>query len=96
VTPHAAQKIKGSAGSHDPARGFAVSQMKRTLVVEAGVAKVTVRGLTRVRHAFACNLIRMPSRLVRPISQPATRSKLFKVLSCSLPRIGDYYFIRHG
>jgi hypothetical protein len=57
--------------------------------------------LTRVRHAFtfgglaACNLIRMPSRLVRPISQPATRSKLFKILSCSLPRIGDYYFIRH-
>ncbi len=61
---------------------------------------MTVRGLTRVRHAFtfgdlaACNL--MPSLLARQISQPATRSKLFKVLWCSLPRIGDYYFIRHG
>jgi hypothetical protein len=34
VTPHAAQKIKGSAGSHDLALGYAVSQMKRSLVIE--------------------------------------------------------------
>jgi len=78
VTPHVAQKIKGSAidGRTTRHSGYAVSQRKRKLVEEAfgwaktiaGVAKVKVRGLDRVRHTFtfamaAYNLIRMPRLL---------------------------------
>jgi transposase len=78
VTPHVAQKVKGSAidGRTTRHAGYGVSQRKRKLVEEAfswaktiaGVAKVKVRGLARVRHAFtfamaAYNLIRMPRLL---------------------------------
>jgi len=78
VTPHVARKIKGSAidGRTTRHAGYGVSQRKRKLVEEAfgwgktiaGVAKVKVRGLRSVRHAFtfamaAYNLIRMPRLL---------------------------------
>ena len=78
VTPHVAQKIKGSAIDDRTARhaGYTVSQRKRKLVEEAfgwgktiaGLAKVKVRGLARVRFSFtlamaAYNLIRMPKLL---------------------------------
>jgi transposase len=78
VTPHVAQKIKGSAidGRTTRHAGYAVSQRKRKRIEEAfgwvktiaGLAKVKVRGLARVRHAFtfamaAYNLIRMPRLL---------------------------------
>ncbi|AHB48051.1 transposase [Hyphomicrobium nitrativorans NL23] len=78
VTPHVAQKIKGSAIDARTTRhdGYAESQRKRKRVEEpfgwaktiAGMAKVKVRGLARVRHAFtfamaAYNLIRMPRLL---------------------------------
>lgn len=78
VTPHVAQKIKGSAidGRTTRHTGYATSQRKRKLVEEAfgwgktiaGMAKVKVRGLKRVRFLFtfamaAYNLIRMPRLL---------------------------------
>ena len=78
VTPHVAQKIKGSAidGRTTRHAGYGVSQRKRKLVEEAfgwgktiaGMAKLKVRGLARVRHAFtfamaAYNLFRMPRLL---------------------------------
>ena len=78
VTPHVAQKIKGSAidGRTTRHAGYAMSQRKRKLVEEAfgwgktiaGMAKVKVRGIRSVRHAFtfamaAYNLIRMPRLL---------------------------------
>jgi transposase len=78
VTPHVAQKIKGSAidGRTTRHAGYGMSQRKRKLVEEAfgwgktiaGMAKVKVRGLRSVRHAFtlamaAYNLIRMPRLL---------------------------------
>jgi transposase len=78
VTPHVAQKIKGSAVDGRTTRhaGYGMSQRKRKLVEEAfgwgktiaGMAKVKVRGVRSVRHAFtiamaAYNLIRMPRLL---------------------------------
>jgi transposase len=78
VTPHVAQKIKGSAIDSRTTRhaGYGMSQRKRKLVEEAfgwgktiaGMAKVKVRGIRSVRHAFtiamvAYNLIRMPRLL---------------------------------
>jgi transposase len=78
VTPHVAQKIRGSAvdGRTTRHEGYKVSQKKRKLVEEAfgwgktiaGLAKVEVRGLPRVRFKFtfamaAYNLIRMPRLL---------------------------------
>lgn len=78
VTPHVAQKIKGSAIDGRTARhaGYTASQRKRKLVEEAfgwgktiaGLAKVKLRGLPRVRFKFtfamaAYNLIRMPRLL---------------------------------
>jgi IS5 family transposase len=78
VMPHVAQKIKGSAidGRTTRHEGYAASQRKRKLVEEAfgwgktiaGMAKVKVRGLKRVRFLFtfamaAYNLIRMPRLL---------------------------------
>jgi len=78
VTPHVAQKVKGSAirRPHHAPCGLCVSQRKRKLVEEAfgwgktiaGLAKVKVRGLPRVRFKFtfamaAYNLIRMPRLL---------------------------------
>lgn len=78
VTPHVAQKIKGSAidGRTTRHAGYAISQRKRKLVEEAfgwgktiaGLAKVKVRGLARVRFQFtlamaAYNLIRLPRLL---------------------------------
>jgi transposase len=78
VTPHVAAKDKGSAIDARTTRhaGYTVSQRKRKLVEEAfgwaktiaGLAKVKVRGLPRVRYAFtfamaAYNLIRMPKLL---------------------------------
>ncbi len=78
VTPHVARKVKGSAIDGRTTRhvGYAVSQRKRKLVEEAfgwgktiaGLAKVKVRGLPRVRFKFtfamaAYNLIRMPRLL---------------------------------
>jgi transposase len=80
VTPHVAQKVKGSAidGRTTRHAGYHVSQQKRKRVEEpfgwaktiAGLAKVKVRGLARVRHAFtfamaAYNLIRMPRLLAQ-------------------------------
>jgi len=78
VAPHVAQKVKGSAidGRTTRHAGYEVSQRKRKLVEEAfgwgktiaGMAKVKVRGLPRVRYAFtfamaAYNLIRLPRLL---------------------------------
>jgi transposase len=78
VTPHVAQKAKGSALDARTTRhhGYAVSLRRRKLVEEAfgwaktiaGMAKVKVRGFRCVRHAFtfamaAYNLIRMPRLL---------------------------------
>jgi len=78
VTPHVAAKVRHSAVDGRTTRhpAYAVSQRKRKLIEEAfgwaktiaGVAKVKVRGLARVRHCFtlamtACNLIRMPKLL---------------------------------
>ena len=78
VTPHIAAKIRGSATAGRTTRheGYRVSQRKRKLVEEAfgwgktiaGIAKVKVRGLARVRFKFtfamaAYNLIRMPRLL---------------------------------
>lgn len=78
VTPHVAAKVKGSAidGRTTRHESYRVSQRKRKLVEEAfgwgktiaGLAKVKVRGLARVRFKFtfamaAYNLIRMPRLL---------------------------------
>jgi IS5 family transposase len=78
VTPHVAQKARSSAidGRTTRHAGYAVSQSKRKLVEEAfgwgktiaGLAKVKLRGLARVRYHFtfamaAYNLIRMPRLL---------------------------------
>jgi IS5 family transposase len=78
VTPHVAAKAKGSAidGRATRHESYRVSQRKRKLVEEAfgwgktiaGMAKVKVRGLERVRFKFtfamaAYNLIRMPRLL---------------------------------
>jgi len=78
VTPHVAAKIQGSAidGRTTRHEAYKVSQRKRKLVEEAfgwgktiaGMAKVKVRGLARVRFMFtfamvAYNLIRMPRLL---------------------------------
>ena len=78
VTPHVARKVKHSAidGRTTRHASYAVSQRKRKLVEEAfgwaktiaGLAKVKVRGLLRVREKFtfamaAYNLIRMPRLL---------------------------------
>ena len=80
VTPHVAQKVKGSALDKRTTRhpGYAVSLRRRKLVEEAfgwgktiaGMAKVKVRGLRCVRHAFtfamaAYHLIRMPKLLTQ-------------------------------
>jgi hypothetical protein len=74
VTPHVARKVKGSAidGRTTRHEGYKASQRKRKLVEEAfgwgktiaGLAKVKLRGLPRVRFKFtftmaAYNLIRM-------------------------------------
>ena len=78
VTPHVAAKVKHSAidGRTTRHAAYTKSQRKRKLIEEAfgwaktiaGVAKVKVRGLARVRHCFtlamtAYNLIRMPKLL---------------------------------
>ncbi len=78
VTPHVAAKVTGSAidGRTTRHESYRVSQRKRKLVEEAfgwgktiaGLAKVKVRGLARVRFKFtfamaAYNLIRMPRLL---------------------------------
>jgi transposase len=78
VTPHVAAKVKHSAVDRRTMRhaAYATSQQKRKLIEEAfgwtktiaGLAKVKVRGLARVRHCFtlamtAYNLIRMPKLL---------------------------------
>jgi transposase len=82
VTPHVAQKARSSAidGRTTRHAGYAVSQRKRKLVEEvfgwgktiAGIAKVKVRGLARVRFYFtfamaAYNLIRMPRLLAHAV-----------------------------
>jgi transposase len=78
VTPHVAAKVRYSAVDGRTTRhaSYAASQRKRKLIEEAfgwaktiaGLAKVKVRGLERVRHQFtfamaAYNLIRMPKLL---------------------------------
>jgi transposase len=78
VTPHVAAKVRHSAVDGRTTRhaSYAASQRKRKLIEEAfgwaktiaGLAKVKVRGLDRVRHQFtfamvAYNLIRMPKLL---------------------------------
>ncbi len=78
VTPHVAQKARWSAidGRTSRQAGYELSQRKRKLVEEAfgwaktiaGLAKVKIRGLARVRFQFAFamaayNLIRMPRLL---------------------------------
>jgi transposase len=77
-TPHGAAKVRHSAVDGRTTRhaSYALSQRKRKLIEEAfgwaktvaGLAKVKVRGLDRVRHQFtfamaAYNLIRMPKLL---------------------------------
>jgi transposase len=78
VTPHVAAKVRHSAVDGRTTRhaSYAASQRKRKLIEEAfgwakaiaGLAKVKIRGLDRVRHQFtfamaAYNLIRMPKLL---------------------------------
>ena len=78
VTPHVAAKARSSAVDARTMRheGYRQSQRRRKLVEEAfgwaktiaGLAKVKVRGLPRVRHQFtfamaAYNLVRMPRLL---------------------------------
>jgi IS5 family transposase len=78
VTPHVAQKAISSAIDARTTRhaGYRQSRRRRKLVEEAfgwaksiaGLAKVKVRGLSRVRHQFtsamaAYNLVRMPRLL---------------------------------
>ena len=78
VTPHVSTKVRHSAVDGRTTRhaSYAVGQRKRKLIEEAfgwaktiaGLAKVKVRGLARVRHQFmfamaAYNLIRMPRLL---------------------------------
>jgi hypothetical protein len=78
VTPHVSAKVRHSAVDGRTTRhaSYAASQRKRKLIEEAfgwaktiaGLAKVKVRGLARVRHQFtfamaAYNLIRMPRLL---------------------------------
>jgi transposase len=78
VTPHVASKVRHSAVDGRTTRhaAYAASQKKRKLIEEAfgwaksiaGISKVKVRGLARVRHYFtlamtAYNLIRMPKLL---------------------------------
>jgi hypothetical protein len=78
VSPHVAAKVSKSSidGRTTRHASYALSQRKRKFVEEAfgwaktiaGMAKVKVRGLARVRHCFtlaitACNLIRMPKLL---------------------------------
>lgn len=80
VTPHVAQNTSGRASNIDGRTtrhaGYAVSQRTRKRIEEAfgwaktiaGMAKLKVRGLDRVRHQFtfvmaAYNLIRMPRLL---------------------------------
>jgi hypothetical protein len=78
VTPHVAQKVRGSAIDGRTTRhpGYKGSQQKRKRGEEpfgwaksiAGLAKVKVSGLARIRHTFAFamatyNLIRMPRLL---------------------------------
>lgn len=80
VTPHVAQNTSGRASNIDGRTtrhaGYAISQRTRKRIEEAfgwaktiaGMAKVKVRGLDRVRHQFtftmaAYNLIRMPRLL---------------------------------
>lgn len=80
VTPHVAQNTTGRSSNIDRRTtrhaGYGVSQQKRKRIEEAfgwaktiaGLAKVKVRGLDRVRHQFtlamaAYNLIRMPKLL---------------------------------
>jgi IS5 family transposase len=80
VTPHVAQNTTGRSSNIDRRTtrhaGYGVSQQKRKRIEEAfgwaktiaGLAKVKVRGLDRVRHQFtfamaAYNLIRMPRLL---------------------------------
>jgi transposase len=80
VTPHVAAKVRKSSIDARTTRhaGYAVSLRRRKLVEEAfgwgktiaGMAKVKVRGLRHVRHAFtlamaAYNLIRMPQLLAQ-------------------------------
>jgi len=80
VTPHVAAKVKHSAVDGRTTRHatYAVSMRKRKLIEEAfgwaktvaGMAKVKVRGLDRVRFQFtfamaAYNLIRMPRLLAK-------------------------------
>lgn len=80
VTPHVAQNTSGRTSNIDGRTtrhaGYAISQRTRKRIEEAfgwaktiaGMAKVKVRGLDRVRHQFtftmaAYNLIRMPRLL---------------------------------
>jgi transposase len=78
VTPHVAAKVRRSAidGRTTRHASYAASQRRRKLIEEAfgwaktiaGVAKVRMRGLARVRHCFtlamaAYNLIRLPKLL---------------------------------
>lgn len=78
VTPHVAAKVRHSAvdGRTTRHESYSVSQRKRKLIEEAfgwaktiaGLAKVKVRGLNRVRHQFTFamadyNLIRLPRLL---------------------------------
>jgi DDE family transposase len=78
VTPHVAAKVRHSAIDRRTTRhaAYVASQRRRKLIEEAfgwaktiaGIAKVKVRGLARVRHCFtlamtAYNLIRMPKLL---------------------------------
>ena len=72
VTPHVAAKVKHSALDARTTRHatYAASQRKRKLIEEAfgwaktiaGVAKMKVRGLSRVRHCFTCKSLDLIGR----------------------------------
>jgi len=81
LTPHVAQKVKGSAIDRRTTRhtGYAISQQKRKLIEQVFGWMKTVGGLRKLRHrggplvdwivtftAAAYNLIRLRSLLARP------------------------------
>jgi hypothetical protein len=81
VTPHVAQKVKGSAidGRTTRHEGYAISQQKRKLIEQVFGWMKTIGGLRKLRHrggdlvdwivtftAAAYNLIRLRTLLARP------------------------------
>ena len=85
VTPHVAAKIKHSAIDRRTMRhaAYATSQQKRKLIEEAfgwaktiaGLAKVKVRGLARVRHCFTLAMTAYNAQAASDGPQPNDRGR---------------------